>query len=218
MKRTSKIACSILAMVLSLAMLSGVFALPANAIDSEGLTAEVVRLVNTARADEDEYALASTNDRLNAAAQKRAEEIAVKFDHERPDGRSAFTALTDQGLTYGVAGENIAVGPPTPAWVVTTWMNYPETRNNILGLKAGFNAIGVGVYEQEDGMLCWALLFINDDIASAGDADVGGVNAIGSSGSANPGGGSESVFAKFENYLAGIWDSIRAIFSVFFKR
>jgi len=202
MKRTSKRILSVLSVVIALALLAGTFAIPAaTAADTAGYAAEVVRLVNAERANDGRRALANTNSALNAAAQKRAEEIAVKYDHERPDGSSCFTVFTEHGLIFGAAGENIAIGQPTPAWVVTAWMNSPGHRSNILGLEANFNYIGVGVYEREDGALCWVQLFINDYTVPV-DPDAGKMD----------GGGSGSG-----GFLAGIWNWVKLFFARIFS-
>jgi len=158
----------IVSLLLALAILAGSFALPASAATT-GYAAEVLRLTNAERAKDHRNALASTHSKLNAAAQKRAEEIAVKYEppHYRPDGRSWSTVLGEYGISYRVAGENIAMGQKSPAAVVAAWMNSPGHRDNILGRKANFNYIGVGVAEKKDGTLCWVQLFLNDGTASA---------------------------------------------------
>lgn len=157
-----------LAVLLALTLLAGAFSLPAGAAPA-GYAAEVVRLTNIERANDYRHALAATNAALNAAAQKRAEEIALKYEppHYRPDGRKWSTVLSDYGISYMIAGENIAMGQKSPAAVVAAWMNSPGHRDNILGRKANFTYIGVGVCQKKDGRLCWVQLFLNDGTASA---------------------------------------------------
>ena len=68
---------------------------------------EVVRLVNEERAKAGLPAL--TVDRGAAsAAQVRAKEIERSFSHTRPDGSSFNSALTEAGVNFRGAGENIA--------------------------------------------------------------------------------------------------------------
>ena len=110
----------------------------------DDVVAEVIRLVNAERAKQGLPAL-STNRTINGAAQVRALELPTLFSHNRPDGRSCFTALSEAGIRYGAAGENIARGYPTPAAVVEGWMNSPGHRANIL--NENFTTIGVGYYE-----------------------------------------------------------------------
>lgn len=115
---------------------------------------EVLRLVNVERAKEGLSALKYYFPG-QTAADIRAEEISVKFAHERPDGTTCFTALNEQKIEYYSAGENIAYGYSSPQEVVNTWMNSPGHRANIL--SANFNYIIVGVYENY-----WVQLFIGE--------------------------------------------------------
>lgn len=107
---------------------------------------EVLRLVNIERAKEglSELTMASLN--LTAAAQRRANELAVKYDpnHLRPDGRKCFTVLPEYNVKYMCVGENIARGQSSPAEVVNDWMNSPGHRANIL--NPNFHKIGIGYF------------------------------------------------------------------------
>lgn len=64
------------------------------------------------------------------------------FDHYNPDGKSPFDRMRDNGLSYSMAAENIAVGYPSPEAVVEGWMNSEGHRANILG---GCEELGVGL-------------------------------------------------------------------------
>ena len=64
------------------------------------------------------------------------------FDHTNPDGKSPFDRMRDNGLSYSMAAENIAVGYPSPEAVVEGWMNSEGHRANILG---GCKELGVGL-------------------------------------------------------------------------
>lgn len=116
--------------------------------------AEVIRLVNEERAKQGLPAL-KTTDALTRAAQVRADELLTLFSHTRPDGRSCFTALGEAGVSYRAAGENIAMGYPTPAAVVEGWMNSPGHRDNIL--SDSYTTIGVGYNSQKN---CWVQMFV----------------------------------------------------------
>lgn len=120
----------------------------------EAFLTEVIRLVNVERAKEGLSAL-KTNDAITEAAQTRADELLQLFDHTRPDGRSCFTALGEAGVSYRAAGENIAMGYPTPEAVVNGWMNSPGHRANIL--NRSFTTIGVGYNSQRN---CWVQMFV----------------------------------------------------------
>lgn len=120
--------------------------------------AEVVRLVNEIWAQQGLPAL-TTNRALSAAAGRRAEEIATTFSHTRPDGSSCFTVLSEFGVSYRAAGENIAAGQPTPEAVVNSWMNSPGHRSNIL--NPNFKSLGVGYVSGRGSYGCyWVQLFI----------------------------------------------------------
>ena len=83
-----------------------------------------------------------------SAAHTRAVETVTLFSHTRPDGRSCFTALTDAGVTFVTAGENLAAGYSSPSSIFTAWMNSPGHRANIM--NAGYTHLAVG-YQRADG-------------------------------------------------------------------
>lgn len=78
------------------------------------------------------------NRELQKAAMRRAAELAVKYDHVRPNGKICFSA---SDLIYG---ENIAVGQTTPATVMKAWMASKGHRMNIL--NEAYTAVGIGVF------------------------------------------------------------------------
>ena len=119
------------------------------------LAAQVVRLVNAERAKNGLSAL-TVNAKVQQAAQVRAKEQAQSFSHTRPNGASCFTALTEAGVSYRGAGENIAYGQQTAQDVMTAWMNSAGHRANIL--NANFTNIGVG-YTVINGTPYWAQMF-----------------------------------------------------------
>ncbi|MDR2687883.1 MAG: putative Ig domain-containing protein [Oscillospiraceae bacterium] len=176
MKRT----LSILAVAVALAMLSGVFALPASAaVNTAGFAAEVVRLVNEERAKGGKGPLNFGNKALNDAAMQRAVEYATtpSLLHNRPGGRAWSTVFAEYGLVCYAYGENIAEGFTTPADVVAGWMGSDGHRKNIMGetaTSALYNWIGVAVCEGAGGRLFWVQLFAGDSLADTGDTNPGG--------------------------------------------
>lgn len=116
---------------------------------------EVLRLVNKYRAENGLGAL-TLDSALCSAADVRAKEIKTAFSHTRPDGSSCFTVLSQLGINYGGAGENIAYGQSSPEEVMTAWMNSDGHRANIL--NSSFTKLGVGVYSS-GGTLYWAQMF-----------------------------------------------------------
>lgn len=115
--------------------------------EDEGVSAyaaKVVELVNAERAKAGLSAL-TMDSAATEAAQVRAAEIRSSFSHTRPNGKTCFTALSEAGVSYRTAGENIAAGQRTPEEVVAAWMNSEGHRKNILSSQ--FTGIGVGYLE-----------------------------------------------------------------------
>ena len=94
---------------------------------------------------------------ITEAAQVRAVETVKFFSHTRPDGRHFTTALTEAGVSYRGAGENIAWGQKTPEQVMKGWLNSEGHRANILNEK--YTSIGVGYYSSANGVNYWSQLF-----------------------------------------------------------
>ena len=85
------------------------------------------------------------SDALEEIAMQRAVEIALSFDHTRPNGESCFTCLASDGTrSYG---ENIAAGYATVQAAFVGWCEedepyaYQGHRRNML--KDGFQSIGI---------------------------------------------------------------------------
>ena len=118
---------------------------------------EVIRLTNEERAKAGLPAL-EVNDNLMQAAAIRAEEIAEKFSHTRPNGEGMSTVFYEVGLDpYDLRpGENCAKGSKTPEAVVTGWMNSEGHRNAIL--NEDNTDIGVGVFTS-NGVIYWVQSF-----------------------------------------------------------
>ena len=124
---------------------------------------EVLRLVNIERKKAGLNELTMTNTNLLKAAQRRANEIAVRYNppHTRLDGRSWSTVLAEYNVFWRATGENMAAGYQTPAEVVEGWMNSPGHRANIL--NKNFNQIGIGyAYRYGTGYShYWIQIFTN---------------------------------------------------------
>jgi len=118
------------------------------------LEAEVVTIVNTERAKVGCPAV-TADDRLTTAARGHSTDMAARdyFSHTSPEGVEFSTRITDAGYRWSRAGENIAKGQPTPAEVMTAWMNSAGHRANIL--TCAFKNIGVGVAADAQGTLLW---------------------------------------------------------------
>jgi uncharacterized YkwD family protein len=99
----------------------------------------------------------SADTELQNAAQMKSEDMSQNnyFSHTSPTYGSPFQMLKDLGIEYKVAAENIAAGQRSPEEVVSSWMNSPGHRQNIL--NKDITHIGVG-YAQSGSY--WTQLFI----------------------------------------------------------
>lgn len=129
-------------------------------VDPTAFAAEVVRLVNVERAKEGLVPLGTLSN-LTQAAEVRAKEQLTLYSHDRPDGRNPFTVLGEYGISYRMAGENIAYGYATPAAVVDGWMHSQGHRENIL--NPNFTHIGAATTQKADGTRYWVQLFIGQN-------------------------------------------------------
>jgi uncharacterized protein YkwD len=87
---------------------------------------------------------------LQKACDTREEEIVLLYDHTRPNGKTAYSAISEE-FTHQNEAENIAEGQHSAAKVVSDWMNVKRDRANILNAKFGY--IGVG-YMNTDPYRC----------------------------------------------------------------
>ena len=124
-------------------------------IQSSSAASEVVRLTNSARS-QNGYAALVEDGALSDAAAVRAREIARSFSHTRPSGASFSSALSESGVSYLRAGENIASGQKSASEVVNAWMNSPGHRANIL--NSSYSRIG-SASVNIDGTHYWVQLF-----------------------------------------------------------
>lgn len=124
-------------------------------IQSSSTASEVVRLTNSARS-QNGYAALVEDGALSEAAAVRAREIARSFSHTRPSGASFSSALSESGVSYLRAGENIASGQKSASEVVNAWMNSPGHRANIL--NSSYSRIG-SASVNINGTLYWVQLF-----------------------------------------------------------
>ena len=120
---------------------------------------QVLQLVNEIRADNHLTKL-SKDTTLIRAADKRAKELKSKFAHKRPDGAEWHTVLGETGVSFGIAGENLAMGYTSASEVVEAWMNSEGHRENIL--ESRFDRIGISHYVDSNGIHYWTQLFAGD--------------------------------------------------------
>ena len=106
----------------------------------------LLREVNMQRALNGAQAL-RLNNRLNAAAQKHAEDMARRdfFDHRSPDGRGFQERATSEGYPWRAIAENLGAGLSSPRSTADAWMTSPGHRENML--NRDFTDAGIGYYQ-----------------------------------------------------------------------
>jgi uncharacterized YkwD family protein len=125
------------------------------------LETEVVRLVNVERSKVGIPSL-KENGELSLIARDKSQDFINKnyFAHNSPTYGTPFEMLRTYGIKFTEAGENIAKGQKSAVEVMDSWMNSPGHRENIL--NPNFNKLGVGVVEDNKGVLYWTQIFIKD--------------------------------------------------------
>ncbi|HIY08594.1 MAG TPA: hypothetical protein H9680_04580 [Firmicutes bacterium] len=94
---------------------------------------------------------------LTEMAMLRARELEESYSHTRLSGENCKTVFGEFETDLRFWGENAAKGNRTPEAVVEAWMDSPGHRENLLREDAGY--LGVGVWQDEDGILYWVQLF-----------------------------------------------------------
>ncbi|MDP9865490.1 MULTISPECIES: CAP domain-containing protein [Streptosporangium] len=120
---------------------------------------EVVRLTNAERAKGGCQPL-KHDAQLRKAAYGHSADMAEQgyFSHTSKDGRSFMDRIRGAGFTGGSGwAENIAMGQPTPAAVVGSWMNSSGHKANIMNCK--YTLIGVGAAKNAKGQIYWTQVF-----------------------------------------------------------
>lgn len=95
---------------------------------------------------------------LVEAANIRAKELSDSFSHTRPNGSSCFTVLSELGISYCTAGENIAAGYSSSQSVMEGWRSSSGHYQNIISSK--FKKIGIGV-NIINNQYYWVQIFSN---------------------------------------------------------
>jgi uncharacterized YkwD family protein/spore coat assembly protein SafA len=130
-----------------------------NLDDIKALENEVIRLVNVERAKYGLSALKQNWELCRVARYKSQDMIKNNyFAHQSPVYGSAFTMMTNFGIKYTAAAENIAYGQKSAQAVVNAWMSSEGHRSNIL--SGSYDRIGVGAAKASNGTLYWTQLFI----------------------------------------------------------
>ncbi len=132
-----------------------------NSIDYKAnlMESEVLKLVNIERSKIGLRKL-EMNSNLSTVARIKSNEMADKdyFSHTSPTYGSIFNMMTQFGIRYTVAGENIAMGYNSAQDVMNCWLNSPGHRANILNSR--FGNLGVG-HVNKNGTTYWTQIFTN---------------------------------------------------------
>jgi uncharacterized protein YkwD len=106
---------------------------------------EMFRLVNKERMANGIDPL-TFNNKLRDLARDYSKDMFQRgyFSHYNPEGQSPFDRMDAYGITYGYAGENLALAPSTEL-AMQGLMNSPGHRENIL--KPQFTKIGIGAMD-----------------------------------------------------------------------
>ena len=120
---------------------------------------EVLTLTNARREAAGQNPL-SADPVLTGMAMLRARELEESYSHTRPSGENCKTVFGEFETDLRFWGENAAKGNGTPEAVVEAWMDSQGHRENLLREDAGY--LGVGVSQDEDGILYWVQLFAKE--------------------------------------------------------
>ena len=120
---------------------------------------QVITLVNKERTSRGLQSL-KQNYQLCKIARYKSQDMVNKnyFSHTSPTYGSPFKMMEYFGIRFSAAGENIAMGQPSPQSVMTAWMNSPGHRSNIL--SPAYTQIGVGAAKDSRGVIYWTQQFI----------------------------------------------------------
>ena len=127
-----------------------------------GLASEMIERVNQVRAEAGLPPLAEDGN-LDALAIERSADMAARhyFSHTTPDGLTVFDLLQERGLSYRLAGENLAWNTYDPsrsgAVALQGFLNSPPHRANLLNPE--YTVIGVGV-AIDGGRTLFTLVFV----------------------------------------------------------
>ena len=110
---------------------------------------KAMELTNVERVKRGKKALTFDTD-IVEASMIRAAELAVKFDHTRPNGKDCFT-ICDK-----IYAENMAYGQESSEEVIADWVHSKAHRISMLNER--YQSVGVGAFEY-DGTIYWIQSF-----------------------------------------------------------
>lgn len=115
----------------------------------EGFEYQLFDLTNAARV-EHSLSVLSWDESVRTTARDHSLDMAENnyFSHTNLDGQSPFDRMTEDDISYTMAGENLAAGQPSSIFSHEGLMNSLGHRENIL--KPEFESLAVGVAFNED--------------------------------------------------------------------
>jgi uncharacterized protein YkwD len=115
----------------------------------EGFELQMFDLVNATRVNHG-LQVVTWDEHVMQTARKHSSDMAVNnyFDHTNLQGESPFDRMEEDGITYTLAGENLAYGQFSSIFAHEGLMNSLGHRKNII--KSGFEYLGVGVAFNEE--------------------------------------------------------------------
>lgn len=121
-----------------------------NAEIAQGFEYQLFDLTNAARAKFDKRIL-DWYEPAQSTARNHSLDMASHnyFSHDNLEGLSPFDRLTNDGISYRAAGENLAMGQSSSIYAHQGLMNSENHRKNIL--HDDFRLMAVGVAQHEDG-------------------------------------------------------------------
>ena len=92
----------------------------------------------------------NANPQLMSAAQAKAEHMAKNryFAHFAPDGTTPWQFFKEQGYSYKIAGENLAITNEDEDAVIKGWLESPTHKENLI--NTAYSDIGIGIANYGD--------------------------------------------------------------------
>jgi uncharacterized protein YkwD len=119
---------------------------------ASGLTADEQKAFSLLNADRAANGLSPLriNAKLTSLAGYYAQDMINRhfFAHNNPEGQTPFDRMNARGITYGYAGENLAINTSVPS-AENAFMNSPGHRANIL--NSHYTQVGIGVRYSANG-------------------------------------------------------------------
>ena len=126
---------------------------------SDEMSNQILELLNTDRIAQGLQPL-TMNKGLTLAAEIRARELQIAYQHPRPQGGTKVELAKSCGfLVTDYISENIMMNSRTAEEFYTAWYNSPEHHDAMFSPRA--TKVGIAIYQDENGVLYGVQLFSN---------------------------------------------------------